>query len=387
MKRPVGTKPAREIMITAAETRCVECGEALKVCQHRERWIERLDGYLHVTRRDKKCPIPECPGAVQIFHPPEDLRLAMPYRSYGLDVTLAIGERHLRGESLGSVQRDLNARGILIDQRHTGRVFRDFLALTNLALGDDASRRERLRAQGGIVLMCDGVQFDDSAPVTYLAWDAMSGTPLFSERRSFRSEEDLRPILERVKAMDVPVVAIVSDKEKGLVPAVEAVFPDAPYQFCQTHFLKNCAKPLQDDLSALGASVTRRATRVHRIAKRLHETEPPAQSDAPSVESGSSSEPKSASESRVATLPESAAPPPMPDAEFAKDLCQLVRQNARMSGKAPLDPPELKRHERLETLRELVSEDARKKGARRRSSKRSRKRSRPTGTRSGLRVE
>jgi len=375
MKRPVGTKPAREIVITAAESRCAECGEPLKVCQHRERWIERLDGYLHVTRRDKKCALLECPGAVRIFRPPEDLRLALPYRSYGLDVTLAIGERHLRGESLGSVQRDLNARGVLIDQRHTGRVFRDFLALTNVALGDDASRREKLRAQGGIVLMCDGVQFDDSAPVTYLAWDAMSGTPLFSERKSFRSEEDLRPILERVKAMDVPVVAIVSDKEKGLVPAVEAVFPDAPYQFCQTHFLKNCAKPLQEDLSALGASVTRRATRVHKIAKRLHETEPSAESGAPG------------GESCLATLPEPTAPPAMSDAEFAKDLCQLVRQNARMSGKAPLDPPELKRHERLETLRELVAEDARKKGARRRSSKRSRRRSRPTGTRSGSRAE
>lgn len=384
MKRPVGTKPAREIIITAAETRCVECGEALKVCQHRERWIERLDGYLHVTRRDKKCPIPECPGAVRIFHPPEDLRLALPYRSYGLDVTLAVGERHLRGESLGSVQRDLNTRGILIDQRHTGRVFRDFLALTSIALGDDASRREKLRAQGGIVLMCDGVQFDDSAPVTYLAWDAISGTPLFGERKSFRSEEDLRPILERVNAMDVPVVAIVSDKEKGLVPAVEAVFPDAPYQFCQTHFLKNCAKPLQDDLSALGASVTRRATRVHKIAKRLHEAEP-ADSEAPSVESCSASESKSARESCVA-IPEPTAPP-MSNAELAKDLCELVRQNARMSGKAPLDPPELKRHERLETLREFLAEDARKKGARRRSSKRLRRRSRPTGTRSGSRVE
>jgi hypothetical protein len=121
--------------------------------------------------------------------------------------------------------------------------------------------------------MCDGVQFDDRAPVLYVAWDALSGTPLFSERKPFRSEDDLRPMLERVKAMGVPVIAIVSDKEKGLVPAVEAVFPDVPYQFCQTHFMKNCAKPLEKDLSALGGSVVRRATRVHKIAKKINDAE------------------------------------------------------------------------------------------------------------------
>lgn len=369
MKRPVGTRPAREIITTAVEIRCPYCGESLEICQHRERWVMRLDGDVHLTRRDKKCRSSSCEGPNRIFHAPEDLRLALPYRTYGLDVTLAIGERHLRGEALGAVQRDLNARGIPIDQRHTGRVFRDFLALAAVALGDDASRREQLRAQGGIVLMCDGVQFDDVAPVLYLAWDAMSGTPLFSERRPFRAEEDLRPILERVKAMNVPVIAIVSDKEKGLVPAVEAVFPETPYQFCQTHFLKNCARPLQEDLSALGASITRRATRVHAIAKRLHEAEAEVKPT-------------------PAVSPESAAPTPkMPDAEFAREVCELVRQNARASGKAPLDPPELKRHEKLEAVRELLADDARERGrpAKRRGRPSTRLRTplSRTGTRSG----
>ena len=232
-------------------------------------------------------------------------------------------------------------------------MFRDFLALAEVAAGDDAARRAKLRAQGGIVLMCDGVQFDDRSPVLYLAWDAISGTPLFGERKTFRGEDDLRPILERVRAMDVPVIAIVSDKEKGLVPAVQAVFPDTPYQLCQTHFLKNCARPLEEDASALGVSVERRATRVHKIAKRLHDEE-------------------------GATAGASEAP--LSDAAVAQEVCRLARQNARVSGKAPLDPPELKRHERLEELRSLVT-DACERGAapRPRGKKAS---SRTSGTRS-----
>ena len=353
MKRRVGLKPAEKLVVTALEESCPVCGARLEISQHRERWIQRLDRYVHLVRRDKSCRAEGCPGPRRVYHAREDLRLALPYRVFGLDVALAIGERHLRGESLGAVQRDLNARGIPIDQRHKSRVFRDFLALAEVAAGDDAARRAKLRAQGGIVLMCDGVQFDDRSPVLYLAWDAISGTPLFGERKTFRGEDDLRPILERVRAMDVPVIAIVSDKEKGLVPAVQAVFPDTPYQLCQTHFLKNCARPLEEDASALGVSVERRATRVHKIAKRLHDEE-------------------------GATAGASEAP--LSDAAVAQEVCRLARQNARVSGKAPLDPPELKRHERLEELRSLVT-DACERGAapRPRGKKAS---SRTSGTRS-----
>ena len=357
MKRPVGRKAAKDLVVTALEETCPACGGKLDITQHRHRWIERLDGYLHVVRRDKSCREPLCPGPRRVYHALEDLRLAFPYRTFGLDVTLEVGERYLRGESLCAIQRDLCARGIQIDQRHIGRVFRDFLALSSIALGDEEERREELRAQGGIVLMCDGVQFDDRAPVLYVAWDALSGTPLFSERKPFRSEEDLRPILERVKAMGVKVIAIVSDKEKGLVPAVEAVFPDVPYQFCQTHFLRNCAKPLEKDLSALGASVVRRATRVQKIAKKINDSERNEREA-----SGSAAPAPSPSGVTLDMLKAVAAGEGLSDVEFTKEVCELARQNARVSGKPLVDPPELERHTRLEKLRELVKED-RKKGA------------------------
>ncbi len=91
--------------------------------------------------------------------------------------------------------------------------------------------------------MCDGVQFDDRSPVLYLVWDAISGEPLFGERKPYRSRDDLVPLLERVKDMDVPVIAAVTDKETGLVPAIEKVFPPSalsvlsyplPEELCQT---------------------------------------------------------------------------------------------------------------------------------------------------------
>lgn len=364
MKRPVERKPARLVMVTAAEEDCPWCGTRLHITQHRPRWVERLDGFVHLVRRDKKCRAEDCPGPRPIYHAPEDLRLALPYRTFGLDVTLYVGEGHLRlGHSLSGIARDLTGQGIPIDQRHTGRVFRDFMALATAAAGDEAAERARLRAQGGIVLMCDGVQFDDRSPVLYLAWDARSGTPLFGERKPFRGEDDLRPILERVKAMDVPLIGIVSDKEKGLVPAVEAVFPEVPYHLCHTHFLKNCGKPMEADLSDLAGSVARRAKRVHQIAKRLH-VEEAAQPCLDAPQPQQDTQPRLDADpppSAVPPRPTSPAEPQLTERDLAKEVCALVRQNSRVSGKTPLDPPELRRHERLEEVRNLV-ESARKKG-------------------------
>ncbi len=381
MKRhPEGRPFGPDVVYTAPEQLCPDCQRTLPIYQVDSRRVQGLDYAFWLKRRDKRCRH-DCPGERPLFLAPRDLRVVLPGRIYGLDVTLHVGERHLReGVALAKITRGLNAQGLPLDQRHTGRVFRDFMALTTMARGDDEALCRRLRGQGGIVLMCDGVQFDDRSPVLYLVWDAISGQPLFGERKPYRGKEDLVPLLERVRTMKVPVIGAVTDKEKGLVPAVEQVFPEVPYQLCHTHFLKNCALPLKQDTSALSASVRRRAEAVRKVGKRLSSSsatekpEPPAEQEEPSAELARrpsaeplTSEPTPGPEpltSEPEAAPKVRTQEPQSEQELAQQLCELVRVNSRVSGKAPLDPPELERHERLESIREFV-DDAKKKTKRR----------------------
>ncbi len=329
-ERPFG--PA--LTYTALEEVCPDCERLLPVYQDDRRRVQGLDYQFWMHRRDKRC-WKHCPGARPLFRAPRDLRVNLPGRIHGLDVTLHIGERHLAdGVSQSQIAHELNVRGLPIHQRTVGRIFRDFVALTSLVSGDNEALCARLRAQGGIVLMCDGVQFEDRSPVLYLAWDALSGEPLFGERKLYRGEEDLIPLLEGVRRMNVPVIGVVTDKETGLVPAVKHVFPDVPYQFCHTHFLKNCAKPLQPDATALGESVRRRAEEVRKVGKLVAKSGDPVVAD------------------ENAALSEQA---------LVQEVAELVRVNSRVSGKAPLAPPELNRHERLEEIRTVVN-DARMRG-------------------------
>jgi hypothetical protein len=210
--------------------------------------------------------------------------------------------------------------------------------------------------------MCDGVQFDDRSPVLYLAWDARSGTPLFGERKVYRGVDDLVPLLERVRDMGVPVIGVVTDKEKGLVPAVKRVFPEVPYQFCHTHFLKNCAKPLQEDLTALQASVRRRADAVREITKRVEgrdRSPDAAEPDTSAAEADEQVGPNATA--RVEGAPPQSAPGPnglpaaeLTEADLVREIGALVRANSRVSGKAPLAPAPLERHDRLAKIEEVV---------------------------------
>jgi hypothetical protein len=153
---------------------------------------------------------------------------------------------------------------------------------------------------------------------------------------------------------------------------VARIFPEVPYQYCQTHFLMNCGKPMQPDLTALQTSVRRRADAVREIGKLVAPLQSTAScaanADSPSKpldirpsvglskhDAGAPLSKRAAS--REETDPQAA----MSEQDLTREVCDLVRVNSRVSGKAPLDPAELKRHERLEELRGLVNEAKKKK--------------------------
>jgi hypothetical protein len=378
MKRTFDISDAKVVYIEAPASLCGACGGSLWVCEHSHWFVQRLDGPHCLVRQNKWCHRETCERFHIIERVPHDVRFALPGWQYGFDVVLEIGERHLaRGEALRAITRDLNARAVPLSQRHTSEVFRGYVSLAKAARGDDATLRGRLQAQGGVLLMADGVQFDANSPVLYIVWDAISGEPLFGERKPFKGAADLVPLLERVKSMGVPVIGAVSDKEKGLLPAMQEVFPDVPHQVCQFHFLKNCALGLSDDLKELGQGVGERAERVRKISKRLHKRGVDSlEHELPRVDEHSRSETSDAEVGGAAVVetaaaaaeqpqrddPPRAEPEPLTEEQLAAELCAMTRHAARAAGRAPLNPPELVRHERLEAVRAVVNETL-KKGA------------------------
>lgn len=305
-------------MFTAVEGRCSACDREQQITQWRGRHVERTNGYHLLIMRDRRCPDLACPGRAEIRRAPDEHRFALKKDIYGLDIVFEIAERRLVDDlSFEEIQRRLVAKGVPISLKTVCNAFKRFSALMSTRSAESEESKQQLRNQGGMIVLIDGVQFDDHSPVLYVAIDSISRRVLFAERHAVRSVEALKPLLERLKAMQVQIKAFVTDKEKGLVPAIHAVFPDVPHQFCQLHFLKRCAAPLDKPLARLGEAVDRSAEKLRKIRRAL------------------------------AVAPPTASPVETREREVAEKILVASHAASKRSGRAPVKPTALERHEGL----------------------------------------
>jgi hypothetical protein len=272
------------------------------------------------------------------------MALALPKNEFGLDVLMAIGSMRLRDDfSFPRIHGRLQERGVPIAPMTVQYQFRNYLSLIHCQVAlKNHKLRALLRKQGAILPVIDGVQFGEGDPVLYLVVDVLSKQPLFGAEMFCRSAEDLIPFIAQIKEIDLPILGVVSDKEKALVPAIAEALPGVPHQYCQVHYLKNAAKPMDDDLSCLGAEIRETEQGLRTLQRSLQRKEKKAR--------------------------EAGKPVPK-DLGVTQELCEAARSMARRHGRAPLDPAALKRHQGLEKVAEAVAQARQKKGVRGKASR------------------
>ena len=318
---------------------CLHDGTALRIRQHRKRMVRFLTGAVKLTLRDTECPKGGCAGKGMIYHPYEESLLALPDCSFGLDVVLKIGSLRMRdGMSFPKIHAHLREeRGIPIGAMTVQYLYRNYQALIHCqTAASDGAVRELIRAQGCVLPIIDGIQFGEGDPVLYLIIDALSRQPLFGQEMMCRSAKELVPFVAQLKTLDVPIVAAVSDKERGLVPAIEeALGRKVPHQYCQQHYVGNVAKMMEPDLQLLGEEVRQTEADLRKLQRDL---------------------------TRVQAACEESKKPVPEDLPVALELCQAARAEARRHARAPYHPPALERHQGLERVAKTVDEARRKKG-------------------------
>src|SRR5262249_55191351 len=112
----------------------------------------------------------------------------------------------------------------------------------------ERQQRDRLAQvatqQGGLILALAGLAPQAGEPQLWCLRDLSSG---WSLRRGWLAQQDpptFAAFLAPLKHLEWPILAVLSDKHTGLVPAVAAVLPHSRHQWCQAHSLRNLAEPL-----------------------------------------------------------------------------------------------------------------------------------------------
>jgi len=85
----------------------------------------------------------------------------------------------------------------------------------------------------------DALQPEGHGSLLYVLYEILSGTVVSAIQLEPPNEKDLRDWL--MSYQEYPVLASVSDGEERIIAALRAVWPNAPRQRCQEHFLGNLA--------------------------------------------------------------------------------------------------------------------------------------------------
>ena len=189
-----------------------------------------------------------CPNGHGTFRS-EQLRNLVPKGgTFGFDVIVEVGfALFVRCRGNQAVMAELAAKNVFISEREISYLGRKFIIY--LALAHRQSRsvlREFLRVRGGYILHVDGTCEGDS-PNLFCGLDGLSELVLDTIKISSEKKDKLVPFFRGIKEQYGEPTALVHDMGKGIVNAVEEVFPDAPDFICHFHFLRDIGKDLLVD--------------------------------------------------------------------------------------------------------------------------------------------
>ena len=247
--RPEREFPGAKRMIVACDLEvCVHCGERLRPRRpwHMQKYVQTLQGPMFVAGKSKECVNSACAHAGQHYYAGRTLLISLPHSTYGLDVLAFIGWQHEHEHrQLVEIQRELNRRGVLVNERNVGKLYRQFLALLG---GLNERKRERLAAaakeHGGLIWAVDALQPEGHGTLLYVLYEVLSETAVAALQLDHPTAEELVAWLWPYQALSFPVLATLSDGEEAIISALRTCWPGAPLQRCQAHFLSNLAEPV-----------------------------------------------------------------------------------------------------------------------------------------------
>jgi hypothetical protein len=233
---------------------CPHCGDLLVMCNYLawNKTVQTLDRVLSVASRPGRCPNETCAGSRLRLLSAEAQRIALPHSTYGYDVLVRIGWwRYQHHATYREMHAEL-ASHVRISVAHVSYLYQQ-VYLPLLAC-HERQHRDRLaqiaKAQGGLIIALDGLAPEGGEPQLWFIRELTSGLTLRSGWLSQQDHTTFEAFLQPLTQLEWPILAVLSDKQTGLMPAVTKVLPESRYQFCQAHYLRNLAEPLAEADSA-----------------------------------------------------------------------------------------------------------------------------------------
>jgi hypothetical protein len=254
MKTPKVFYHVDQEVYTCELQQCPRCQQPLVECGYQGAFktVQTLPQVLRIAQRPKWCVNLECAGQGQVLRSAHWQQIAPRGCTYGYDVIAQIGwERQEHRQQFAGIRGGLQPRVQISESEVRSLYHERYLAL--IACQERLRREEVEKAAEarGLLIALDGLAPEGGEPQLWMVRELQTGMVLRCGWLSKQDTTAFEHFLAPVAAAEWPVVAVLSDKQRGLEPAVAAVFPKAAHALCQVHYLRNAAAPVAEACEAM----------------------------------------------------------------------------------------------------------------------------------------
>ena len=217
------------------------------------RKVITLKGPVWVVTNYYRCVNPKC-EMHEAF--PAAYHSAMQRKRFSLEVWAKVIQHHFKHHLNYSTTVELMWDDWDVSiSRNTVRSICEFFEMAGKQYTDEKVLKE-VQTSGRIVLSLDGAQPVKNEPSLWVSSDRLTGNVLLARNLESAPAHTLCAIFREIETLyNVPIVAILSDKQKNIVNSVKQFKPDIPHAYCQYHFLNHITEPIASKDSYLMKTV------------------------------------------------------------------------------------------------------------------------------------
>jgi len=200
---------------------------------------------LDIGAFESKEVVLQCPKDQTIYHSEELRELSPTNGTFGYDIIVYVGKAlFIHCQNNRAIMKNLASKNILISERSISNLGKKFIAHLSLAHRESQNQIRNLMAKkGGYILHIDGTCEGDS-PYLFCGIDGISELVLDCIKIFSEQKKNLIPFFESIKEQYGMPIALVHDMSRGILTAVDEVFPEVPNFICHFHFLRDIGNDL-----------------------------------------------------------------------------------------------------------------------------------------------
>ena len=227
-------------------TTCPQCHKPLVDLPYinGRKTIQTMSAMLTIAYRPKHCVNPVCRDHT-VWPAATWQHLAPKGGTYGYDVIAQLGWERQKGRlRFADVQARLTP-AVQISESHIRYLYHfQFLPLLACHERHHLADLATVAQTTGLILGLDGLMPEGGEPQLWVVRELHHGWTVRCGWLERQDHTTFAEFLQPLADLGLPVVATLSDKQAGLLPALEQVFPHARHSFCQVHYLSNAARPI-----------------------------------------------------------------------------------------------------------------------------------------------